>query len=438
MQDDHARPIGRIAERPKLNHVVHLQYAQRRAVGAKAKTAETVPCPFGLKERLRDHHAQASRGTQITVGGGVEHQHRQVLLAAAMPRRVAGKREQAVTLPVRLRGLAIIVGQVVPSNPGRIADDKIVSGFVRPLVEDRIAREDRNVDRRFRPDEIDDRQEIVRPCRGHGQRMQVEADDGRCGCAVRQPPAAEGGQQERPGAAGGVEQAGFGCSVVTDLVEHVLRQPVGRVIFAQGMPDGTGKERFVKRLEQIAAAGRVCDDRQRVVAGNACGRLRYGPLQCRRPGRDRPTKRCATPRISHSQGGKQGAAFHRLDQRANVTDRSRIISDQRRHPSPRSRNDMAHQQFQQEHVPRLQGKQYDPRPQRVVGDAVVPRQPVQAGLGPRPVLAAGLAEEGRPRFQRRLHHIGCRATDRRRQRASAITRGPGLAAKIADNSLAYR
>ena len=169
------------------------------------------------------------------------------------------------------------------------------------------------------------------------------------------------------------------------------------------MSHGTGKERFVERLEQIAAAGRVGDDRQRVVAGDARGGLDHGPLQCRRPGRDRPAERFAAPGIGHPQGGEQVAAFDRFDQRGGRRPVCPGSSPASGDFLPRcSRDDVAHQQLHQEHVPRLQGEQHDLGPRGIVRDAVVPGQPIQAGLGPRPVLAAGLAEEGRPLFQRCL------------------------------------
>ena len=124
--------------------------------------------------------------------------------------------------------------------------------------------------------------------------MQVEADDGssrkffvtmRVGITAERdeyvlPPAPERGQEECPGTAGGIEQAGFGLPEITDLIEHVLRQPAGRVVFAQGMPHGTRKKGLVERLEQITAASRVGSDRHRVVTGDACDRYAQGPFPC--------------------------------------------------------------------------------------------------------------------------------------------------------------
>ena len=101
------------------------------AVGAESEAAKTVAGPLGLKKRLRDDHAQPPAGLQVAIGRGVEHQHREVFLAAAVPGVVARKREQAVVLPQRLGGLAILVGQIVPGDPGRIADHEIERRFKR-------------------------------------------------------------------------------------------------------------------------------------------------------------------------------------------------------------------------------------------------------------------------------------------------------------------
>ena len=82
-----------------------------------------------------------------------------------------------------------------------------------------------------------------------------------CLCAT-----VEGGQQECAGTAGRIEQPSAGLAVIVHFIEHVLSQPSRRVVFSQGMSNGSGKKRFVERPEQIAAGGRMGDDRRRIVA----------------------------------------------------------------------------------------------------------------------------------------------------------------------------
>ena len=72
---------------------------------------------------------------------------------------------------------------------------------------------------------------------------------------------------------------------------------------------------------------------------------------------------------------------------------------QRRLPLPRGGDQVAQQEFDKEHVPRLQGEQ-NVLGLRIVLHAVVPGEPIQAGFRPRPILATGLAKEIRPLLQR--------------------------------------
>ena len=112
--------------------------------------------------------------------------------------------------------------------------------------------------------------------------------------------------------------------------------------------------------------------------------------------------------------------------------------DQGRSFAPCGRDDVAHQQLHEEHVPRLQGKQDDLGPPAIAGEAVLPCQPIQAGPGPRPVLAASLAEEGRPLFQRGLRRTRRIAGESPPPGTGALECQAGLAAEVADDSLGDR
>ena len=156
---------------------------RRTPSGAAAdlEAAEAVARALALEKRLRDHHAQPAAVAEVAVGGGVEHEHGKVLLAAAVPRVVAGEGEQPVALPVRLGRLSVIARQIVPSDPRRISDDEVETRRRWPRIENGIASVHGHFDEFFRRDQVRDSQQIVRPCRGDGQRMEVEAGHRRVG-----------------------------------------------------------------------------------------------------------------------------------------------------------------------------------------------------------------------------------------------------------------
>ena len=69
---------------------------------------------------------------------------------------------------------------------------------------------------------------------------------------AQHPP--QGQQQERAGTAGRIEQPLARLPDKTHLIEHVPREPVGRVVFAQPMPQRPRKEILIQRLQQVHLA----------------------------------------------------------------------------------------------------------------------------------------------------------------------------------------
>ena len=79
-------------------------------------------------------------------------------------------------------------------------------------------------------------------------------------------------EQKRARAAGRIQEPHVGLAVIADLIQHVFGQPVGRVVFTQGMPQRLGKEIFVQRLEEVA---RGLGNSQVVVFGKVSCQLPY-------------------------------------------------------------------------------------------------------------------------------------------------------------------
>ena len=75
-----------------------------RPSAPELKATEAVAGALGVEERLRDDHAQPPPRLQVAIGRNVEHQHREVFLAAAVPGLIAREREQSITLPQRFCG----------------------------------------------------------------------------------------------------------------------------------------------------------------------------------------------------------------------------------------------------------------------------------------------------------------------------------------------
>jgi hypothetical protein len=105
--------------------VVDPQHAEPIALGAQPEPPKAVAGTTRLKDRLGDDHPQPPAPPEVPVGRRVEHEHGEVLFPAAVAALAGAKREQAVALPERAGGLAVVGRQVVPGDPGRVADDEI-------------------------------------------------------------------------------------------------------------------------------------------------------------------------------------------------------------------------------------------------------------------------------------------------------------------------
>ena len=231
-----------------------------------------------------------------------------------MPGLVAGEREQAITLPQRLGGLR---GPRPAGCPRRSragcprrnrTGPRRTSG--RGHAENRIAEVDGNLHAPALGSRVGNGDQVVRPRGHHGQRVQVETDDGKereerrgerergasnalaklvpqfncrsnrvlqCGatgyarraaplpllsspfcllsslsCCRRHRRRAI--TRKRARAAGRIEQPLSRLALVAHLIEHVPGEPVRRVVLAQLMPQRPREKVLIERLEQVAVA----------------------------------------------------------------------------------------------------------------------------------------------------------------------------------------
>ena len=180
---------------------------------------------------------------------------------------------------------------------------------------DRIAQIDRDLDAIDPSNQVLDRHQVVGP-RGHdGQGVQIESHNVGQNLleqisfvvgallAVRVIPAADSvdrHHQKCARTASRVQQALVRIALVAKLVQHVLSQPVRRVILAQVVPDRFWKQLLVELLEQVAGLRRVFRERVGVVFVQLGNHLPGEFFNRGIPGREIPREQVALEEVGDS------------------------------------------------------------------------------------------------------------------------------------------
>jgi len=97
--------------------------------GTKLKTAEAIARALCLEKRLRDDEAEASAVFDVFIKAGVGKKHCQIFFAATEPRCLAGEREKTVVFPQLQSFSPVGIGEALPIDPRRIADNEIKRFF---------------------------------------------------------------------------------------------------------------------------------------------------------------------------------------------------------------------------------------------------------------------------------------------------------------------
>ena len=137
--------------------------------------------------------------------------------------------------------------------------------------------------------------------------------------------------EKRARSASGIEQSFVGRAwrsvgrAAVKLVEHLLRQPVGRVVFAEVVAQFLRHEVLIKLLEQVACAFGIDVERDEGVAGKLANDLAQRGIRRLVPTFEIPTEEIAFEKIADAQVPENAALFLKLNEVRPQAYRSRAM-----------------------------------------------------------------------------------------------------------------